>query len=407
VFNYFCGKQNLDFMNYILFDNFRRNYMLPLTFVRPVADIRIGMLTIRQKWEAYLEETTSTLTEAYLSEKYPIVKEDNNILINGSVCPTPELAEKVKSLKPKEALISDTVIIALHVEADDLDKVGEGDTEGITEIYTDVSYIKLNNTWDVFANNAEAIKADFSLLTSNRKSQPISNTNKTTASENIFIEEGAVVEHTIINATDGPVYIGKDALVMEGALIRGPVAVCEHATVKMGAKIYGGTTIGPHSKVGGEVNNSVFLGYSNKAHDGYLGNSVIGEWCNMGAGTNNSNLKNTYDRVRLWSYPEQTFVDTGLQFCGLIMGDHTKCGINTMFNTGTVLGVNVNVYGPGFQRNFIPSFSWGGTSGFTHYDLNKAIDVAKIVYNRRNLPFDQVEVNILKAIHRLTFKHKK
>ncbi|MDZ7740792.1 MAG: GlmU family protein [Bacteroidota bacterium] len=394
-------------MNYILFDNFRRNYMLPLSFTRPVADFRIGILTIREKWEKYLDSKTSSLTEDYLSEKYPIVKGDDNILINGSISPNPELARQVSRLKPKEALISDTIIIALHVEADDLEKVGEGDTEGIREVMTDVKYIKLNNTWDIFARNAAAIEEDFALLTKGRKSQKISDTNKITAAENIFIEEGAVVEHAIINASEGPVYIGRDAHIMEGCMLRGPVAICNNATLKMGAKIYGGTTIGPYSKIGGEVNNSVFFGYSNKAHDGFIGNSVIGEWCNMGAGTNNSNLKNTYDNVRLWSYPDQTFVDTDKQFCGLIMGDHTKCGINTMFNTGTVIGINVNIYGPGFQRNFVPSFSWGGTSGFTHYDLDKAIEVAEIVYGRRKLAFTKTDEKILQEVYRITFKHKK
>ncbi len=394
-------------MNYIMFDNFRRNYMLPLSFTRPVADFRIGILTIREKWEKYLNSKTSSLTEDYLSEKFPIVKGDDNILINGSISPNPELAKQVSQLKPKEALVSDTIIIALHVEAEDLIKVGEGDTEGINEVMTDVKYIKLNNTWDVFALNAAAIEEDFTLLTNGRKSQEISNTNKVAAAENIFIEEGAIVEHTTINASGGPVYIGRDAHVMEGCMLRGPVAICHNATLKMGAKIYGGTTIGPFSKIGGEINNSVFFGYSNKAHDGFIGNSVVGEWCNMGAGTNNSNLKNTYDDVRLWSYPDQTFVDTGLQFCGLIMGDHTKCGINTMFNTGTVIGINVNIYGPGFQRNFVPSFSWGGTSGFTHYDLDKAIEVAGIVYDRRKLTFTKADERILREVYRLTFKHKK
>jgi UDP-N-acetylglucosamine diphosphorylase/glucosamine-1-phosphate N-acetyltransferase len=390
-----------------LFDNFRRNYLLPLSFVRPVADFRMGILTIREKWEAHLGQKTSTLTEDYLSAKFPIVKDERNILINGSVCPTPELAEKVKALKKNEALISDTIILALNVEADDLNKVGEGDTEGIFEIETNLEFIKLNNNWDIFHKNPQAIQEDFDLLTKNAVSQKISDTNRTTAPENIFLEEGASVEHCIINASDGPVYIGKNATIMEGSMVRGPVAVCEGAVVKMGAKIYGGTTIGPYCKVGGEVNNTVFFGHSNKAHDGYLGNSVIGEWCNLGAGTNNSNLKNTYDIVRLWSYPENTFVDTGLQFCGLIMGDHTKCAINTTLNTGTIIGVNVNLFGPGFQRNFIPSFSWGGTHGFSHYNIDKAIDVAEIVYGRRNLKFDKVDADILKHVYFTTFKNKK
>ncbi|MCF8235796.1 MAG: GlmU family protein [Bacteroidales bacterium] len=394
-------------MNYIIFDNFRRNYLLPISFTRPVADIRIGILTIRQKWEKQLNSKTSSLTEEYLGKNYPIEKADNNILINGSVCPNDKLVEQVKSLKPKEALITGNTILAMHVEADDLEKIGEGETHGIKEIEIDAEYIKLNESWDIFARNSQAIHEDFNFLTTGRKSAPISPTNKLIDQENIFFEEGAKAEHCIINASAGPVYIGKDAEIMEGAMIRGPVAICENSTVKMGAKIYGGTTIGPYCKVGGEINNCVFIGYSNKAHDGYLGNSVIGEWCNIGAGTSNSNLKNTYDEVRLWSYPEQTFIRTGLQFCGLIMGDHTKCGINTTFNTGTVIGVSANVYGPGFQRNFIASFTWGGTSGFQQYDFEKAIDVAKVVYQRRNREFTQNDRDILFHVFKESLKNKK
>ncbi len=386
-------------MNYILFDNFRRNYLLPVSFTRPVADIRVGILTIREKWEKYLGETTSSLTENYLAGKYPIHKADHNILINGSVGPTAALAELVKKLKPKDALVSGTTIVALHVAADDLEKVGEGDTEGINEIETDSGFLKLDETWDIFSKNSRGITEDFELITAGRKSQTADDTNRVFNEKDIFIEEGAKVSCAILNASTGPIYIGKHAEIMEGAILRGPVAICDHSIVKMGARIYGGTTIGPYSKVGGELNNVVFIGHSNKPHDGYIGNSVIGEWCNLGAGTKNSNLNNTYDEVRIWSYPDQTFVRTGLQFCGFIMGDHTKCGINTMFNTGTVIGVNVNVFGPGFQRNFIPSFSWGGTSGFSRYDLNKAFDVADTVLKRRDKDFDDTEKEILRFIY--------
>lgn len=394
-------------MNYIIFDNFRRNYLLPLTFTRPVGDLRIGILTIREKWEQYLKTKTSSLTEEYLSKKYPITKGKNNILINGSVSPNDELIEKVLNLKPKEAIVSGSTIIALHVEEDDLEKIGEGETEGIDEIKIEQEYIKLNNTWDIFTRNADAIQNDIKLLFQEKKSEKLSATNKIQNEGNIFVEKGAKVEYAYLNASNGPIYIGKDAEVMEGVMIRGPVAICNNAVIKMGAKIYGGTTIGPFCKVGGEVNNSVFLGYANKAHDGFLGQSVIGEWCNLGADTNNSNLKNTYDEVRLWCYPEKTFVKTGLQFCGLIMGDHSKCGINTMFNTGTVLGVYVNVFGSGFQRNFIPSFTWGGTSGFQQYDFSKAVIVAKAVYKRRDIEFTQTDEEILNHIYNSTFIHKK
>ncbi|MGB1307109.1 MAG: glucose-1-phosphate thymidylyltransferase, partial [Flavobacteriales bacterium] len=217
----------------------------------------------------------------------------------------------------------------------------------------------------------------------------------------------AKVEHAILNASTGPIYVGKDAEIMEGSIVRGPLAMCENSVLKMGAKIYGATTLGPYCKVGGEVNNSVLLGYSNKGHDGFLGNSVLGEWCNLGADTNNSNLKNNYAEVKLWSYQSERFVNTGLQFCGLIMGDHSKCGINTMFNTGTVVGVSANVFGAGFPRNFVSSFSWGGSAGYMTYRLNKVFEVAEKVMQRRAIEFNQVEKDILTEVFELTKSYRK
>jgi UDP-N-acetylglucosamine diphosphorylase/glucosamine-1-phosphate N-acetyltransferase len=389
-------------MNYILFDDQSRNNLLPLTFMRPVAEIRLGILTIREKWEKYLKTKTSTLTEVYLSQKYPVVKKEDNILINGSICPTPEIVKKIKALKPNQTLVSTDSIIAFHLKSEDLDESGDMDLSSIDEIETDARFIKLNDTWDVFRFNDEAIREDFQLLSKGRESRKLSGTNRIVAPENIFVEEGAKVEFAILNASTGPIYIGKNAEIMENSVVRGPFALCEHGVVKMAAKIYGATTIGPWSKVGGEVSNSVFFGYSNKAHDGFLGNSVIAEWCNLGADTNNSNLKNSYDVVKLWNYPKATFIDTGLQFCGLIMGDHSKSGINTMFNTGTVVGVNANVFGAGFQRNFVPSFSWGSTTGFKIFEIKKAIAVAEAVYARRDKVFDETEKDILIQVFDLT-----
>lgn len=395
-------------MNYILFDesNVKTN-LLPLTFMRPVADIRIGILTIREKWEKMLKTKTSTLTDGYLSRKFPIVKEKENILINGSVCPTEEIIAAIKKLKPNQTLVHGETIIALSVPEEEVENLGDASAEGIDEIAVNNPPVRINNPWDIFVRNDTAIRDDYKLLTKGRKSQPLSETNRVLGAENIFVEKGARVECAILNATNGPIYIGKDAEIMEGAVTRGPFALCEGAQVKMSAKIYGPTTIGPRSRVGGEVNNSVFFGYSNKAHDGFLGHSVIAEWCNLGADTNTSNLKNTYDEVRLWSYSKRTFINTNLQFCGLIMGDHSKCGINTMFNTGTVVGVNVNIFGSGFQRNFIPSFIWGGTSGHMDYDLKKAIEVAEIVYKRRNLSMDEVDKELLTSVYNLTLKNKR
>ncbi len=394
-------------MNYILFDDsIVRTNLLPLTFMRPIADIRVGILTIREKWEMHLDAKTSTLTEAYLSKKFGIIRENENILINASVCPTKEIVEAILNLKPYQTVVYQDTIIALHVMAEDLDKLGDASAEGIEEISIMNQPLRIGHTWDVFSKNGVAILEDFELLTNGRKSQKLSSTNRVIGEGNVFVEKGAKAECAVFNTNAGPIYIGRNAEVMEGAIIRGPFALCEGAQVKMSAKIYGPTTVGPYSRVGGEINNSVLFGYSNKAHDGFLGHSVIAEWCNLGADTNTSNLKNTYDIVRIWSYGKQTFVSTSQQFCGLIMGDHSKCGINTMFNTGTVVGVNANVFGPGFQRNFIPSFTWGGTSGHTNYDLKKAIEVAELVYARRHKTFDEIEKDLLASVYNLTLKNK-
>ncbi len=392
-------------MNYILFDSFRRSSLLPLTYIRPVADIRIGILTIREKWEKYLEAETSTLTEDYLGEKYPIREEDDNVMINGSICPNPTLVKKIQALKNNEVLVKDESIIAMRVEKTDLENTDEDNIQGVNVIETDNDFLKIDHTWEIFSKNDRALREDFMLLTKNRKSKKLSSSNRVMG-DMVFVEEGAKVEGVSINSTTGPVYIGRDAEIMEGSMIRGPFALCNNAIVKMSAKIYGATTIGPYSKVGGEISNSVIFGYSNKVHDGFMGNSVIGEWCNLGADTNTSNLKNNYESVKLWDFPDQTFVDTGEQFCGLIMGDHSKCGINTMFNTGTVVGINVNVFGSGYQRNFIPSFTWGGTSGFRTFDIKKAIQVAKIVFARRGLDFDETEINILNALFNMTLDNR-
>lgn len=394
-------------MNYILFDDSSRNNLLPLTFLRPVADIRIGILTIREKWEQYLGTTTSSITESYLADKFPIKQGRENILINGSVCPTPNMVKAIKNLKPNETLNTADYIIAMNVGGDVFGENETYDPNLITENsqHFEDEHIKIDYTYDIFSKNRLAIEQDFELLTKGKKSAPISKTNRIVGEENIFIEEGAKIEFATLNGKTGPIYIGKDAEIMESASIRGPFALCNNGVVKMAAKIYGPTTIGPYSKVGGEISNSVLFGYSNKAHDGFLGNSVIAEWCNLGSDTNTSNLKNTYEAVRLWNYPQSSFVSTDLTFCGLIMGDHSKCGINTMFNTGTVVGVNCNIFGSGFQRNYIPSFRWGGTGRSSNYQLDKAIQVAKIVYGRRNKDFDIMEQKILKAVFNLTIQN--
>jgi UDP-N-acetylglucosamine diphosphorylase/glucosamine-1-phosphate N-acetyltransferase len=390
-------------MNYILFDGPSRNNLLPFTFTRPVAEIRVGILTIREKWEKYLGATTTTITEDYLSEKYPMVEMASNVMINASYLPNSELVDMIKHLEENQAIFKDEDVIAFYSK----DTQDEVSFETYEAIEFDKNLIKIEHTWDIFSKNGEAIQGDFELLTHHRKSQPIPNSNNCINPEHIFIEEGAQLEFATLNASSGPIYIGKNAEIMEGSLVRGPFALCEHATLKLGAKIYGPTTVGPHSKVGGEVNNSVIFGYSNKGHDGFLGNSVLGEWCNLGADSNNSNLKNNYAEVRLWNYETQGFARTGLQFCGLMMGDHSKCGINTMFNTGTVVGVSANIFGSGFPRNFVPSFSWGGNSGFTTYLTKKAFEVAQVVMSRRGVEFSEVDKAILEHIFEDTKQWRK
>ncbi len=388
-------------MNYVLFDGTIRDRLLPFTFTRPVADIRLGINTIREKWEYFLRQKTTTLTCDYLAEKFPLETQEENILINASVLPDKNLAEQVINLKDGMALVHGDLMIARFVHAEDIEKTDNSHHKAV-EVKLRVR--QLQHIYEIFSMNNDVLREDFSLLTTGRNSQPLSNTNFVQGDKNdIFVEDGAQVEFAFLNATDGPIYIGKDAVIMEGAKIRGPFALGAHSTVKMDAKIYGGTTIGPYCKVGGEISNSVIFGYSNKGHDGFLGNSVLGEWCNLGADTNVSNLKNTYEPVKLWSYVTGHFENTGEQFCGLMMGDHSKTGINTMFNTGTVVGVNSNIFGDGYQRNFIPSFSWGGRQGLSHYNLQKAFNVAEVVFARRNKIFDETERKILSHIYEMTY----
>ena len=387
-------------MNYILFDGPARTALLPFTYTRPVADIRIGILTIREKWEKYLGSTTTTLTEEYLSDKYPMVELEENVMINASYLPNENLVAIVTNLKSNQAVFKGDAVIAFFTN----DSQEEVDFDQYEIIEFDGDCLAVEHTWDIFAKNDAAIREDFALLTEDRTSQRISKTVNVISPENIFVEEGAKMEFVTLNASTGPIYIGKNAEIMEGSVIRGPFALCEEAQVKLATKVYGATTVGPHCRIGGEINNSVLFGYSNKGHDGFLGNSVLGEWCNIGADSNNSNMKNNYEVVKLWSFETESFAKTGLQFCGLMMGDHSKCGINTMFNTGTVVGVNANIFGSGFPRNFVPSFSWGGASGFVTYQTHKAFEVAKIAMGRRHVEFSDQDKAILEHVFELSKK---
>jgi len=389
-------------MNYILFDGASRINLLPLTYTKPVAEIRIGILTIREKWEKRLTSTTTTLTEDYLQDKYPMVEMEENVMINASFLPTEHLAHIVMNLKENQMVIKDDDIIAFFTK----NTQEEVNFDAYDAIAFDEPVIQLNHTWDIFNYNGEAIKADFDLVTKGRKSAPIPDSVYCINKEQIFLEDGVDIEIGVLNAKKGPIYLGRNSELMEGCMIRGPFAMGEYSVVKMGAKIYGSTSLGPKCKIGGEVNNAVLSGFCSKGHEGYLGNAVIGEWCNLGADTNNSNLKNNYAEVKMWDYEKERFQKTGLQFCGLVMGDHSKSGINVMFNTGTVIGTFTNVYGSNFPRNFIPSFSWGGASGFTTYQMNKVKETAKLVMNRKNEDFTKEDEKILDHVFEITEKFR-
>ncbi|MFH2141141.1 MAG: GlmU family protein [Bacteroidota bacterium] len=393
-------------MNYILFDDSTWNNLKPLSFTRPVAEIRVGIMTIKEKWEKYLNTTCSYYTETYLRKKYPLKTDKKNILINSSVLPDEILLKKILQLCEGQALVCEKNLIAFYCNHEDISGIDFSDINQFNIIEHKSDILKINELWDIFSLNAVAIDRDFKFLTNGRVSEKPGRTNQVLG-DNFFIEKGAKLECCVLNSITGPVYIGKDTEIMEGSAIRGPFALCNNSTLKLNSKIYGATTIGPHAKVGGEINNSVIFGYSNKAHDGFLGQSVIGEWCNIGADSNNSNLKNNYAEVKLWDYNTKRFKKTGLQFCGLIMADHSKCAINTMFNTGTVVGVSSNIFGSGFPRNFIPDFSWGGAQGFTSFDLKKVFEIAEIVMARRSVPFTDIEKEILVHIFEITEEYRK
>ncbi|HEX8038118.1 MAG TPA: GlmU family protein [Chryseosolibacter sp.] len=387
-------------MNPILFDDpIIRVNLLPFTYTRPIGNIRVGILTIDEKWEKWLGAKPSFQTAEYLGKKFPKKVADKNLLINGAVCPDKKLVEAVKRLPDGNFLVKDQLLIAANTPEAEM-------ASHNTIAYNDPITV-IDRPWKIFVENRAQLVLDFGLITAGRKSAGIADKHTVIyGEENLFVEEGVSAKAAIINASNGPVYLGRNSIIHEGAMIRGAFALCEGSHVNMGAKIRGDSTIGPHSKVGGEVSNSVIFGYSNKAHDGFLGCSVIGEWCNLGADSNTSNLKNTFDEVRLWSHAENRFIATGLQFCGLMMGDHSKCAINTMFNTGTVIDVSSNVFGEGFPRNYIPSFSWGGAGGITSYKLEKAFETAKNAMQRRDRELDETERNILEHVYHMTALHR-
>jgi UDP-N-acetylglucosamine diphosphorylase/glucosamine-1-phosphate N-acetyltransferase len=386
----------------VLFDNpTDRTNLLPLTFVRPIAQIRVGILTIKEKWDIYLQTDCQFQTEDYLKIRYNHSYGNQKVtFINASVCPNQELVEAIRRLSPNEQLIDHQTqtIIAYKVESPH---------QALKTVVFEGQITKINFCYDIFSYNGEQIKADFALITKGRKSQPITDPHTIVyAPENVFIEEGVELKACVLNAEKGLIYIGKNAQIQEMSVVQGNFALCEGSVINIGGKMRGDTTIGPYCKVGGEISNSVIFGYSNKAHDGFLGNSVIAEWCNLGAGTNTSNLKNNYGKVKVWNYRQEDFIDTNKQFCGLVMGDFSKSGINTMFNTGSVVGISSNIFGSDFPPKFIPSFSWGGAKGFTTYEFDKVIDAIEKMMQRRDKSLSEADKSILLHIFERRFKLK-
>lgn len=387
-------------MNYIAFDDSQiRNQLKPFTFTKPVAGIRCGILTIGQKWEKTLGANLSYLTEAYLQEKFNHISKEDNIYLNGGVCPDSHLLATIQQLKDDEILVTGNTAIAIRTSkalSFPID-FSQFDTKELVGHKPSI----IQNLPDIYLKNGEQIKADFALITKGRISETITDPfTRIYALENVFVEAGASIKAAIINAENGPVYIGKNATIQEGSIIIGPFSADEGSIVAWGAKMRANTTLGPFCRAGGEVGNSILSAYSNKAHDGFLGNSVLGEWCNLGANTNNSNLKNDYSDVKLYSYVTKQLEKSGELFCGLFMGDYTKAGISTMFNTGTVAGVCSNIFGAGFQDKHIPSFKWGGVdSGYALYRFDKAMQVINETMKRREKQLSETDLQILQYIH--------
>ena len=384
-------------MNVILFDK-NPKLFYPLSLTRPISEFKIGIFTIKQKWSQYYDNISYSC-EQHLNNIYPTLIAKNNLWIDSTIIPNNNLIVELNSLKNGEALYQDDILIAFVSEKFKLEKLYKRKTS--------LKIIRINTLTDIFTINSSEIRNDFKLIEKkdnsllDRKSIKVFGDNT-----DIYIHPNAKLKNATLNSENGPIFIDEDCDIMENVSIRGPFSINKSSVVKMGAKIYEGCSIGPFCKIGGEVSNSVFFGYSSKSHDGFIGNSVIGKWCNLGADTNNSNLKNNYSNVKLWNYEFQSFVDTGLQFCGMIMGDHSKTGINTMINTGSVIGVGVNLFGPGFTRNFIPSFSWGGSNGFTEHKFNMFKETSIRVMKRRNKCFDKNQSNLYETVFDMTKRYR-
>lgn len=386
-------------MHIILFDDSHRLDFLPLTYTRPIGALRFGITTLAEKWESLLNCSVSFHTETYLQTKFPRNIEPNALWINARAIPNDSFKDLLDQIRGGEGFGSKTDPIVFRTS--NIPEQGQS----LSEIANTISFTEmvempkmLANITDLFTLNHEAIAFDFERLASHTSAALSKTCTVIGDASKIFVGQNVVAEGAFFNTTSGPIYLADNTEVMEGSVLRGPIALCEHATIKAGSKIYGATTIGPHCKVGGEVSNSLLMGFSNKGHDGFLGNSILGEWCNLGADTNTSNLKNNYSEVKIWNYASRRMLNSGLTFCGLLMGDHSKCGINTMFNTGTTAGVAANIFGGGFPDKFIPSFTWGGADGTETYDFDKAMQTAERVMARRHVELTETDIAILRHV---------
>lgn len=430
-------------MKQLLFEDFSRVDLYPLTYTRPVWDLRVGILRLHEKWAHHLSGSPAKLATGYLGDRFNDYAPNAEYLaFNGKFLPSAEYVKGIQEgLGPNEYLEAEGEIIAFRGKfgemagiawqhsIDALKAAGNAHAEelelkaglmpsAIGAELLDAAGFKarsydgplpeaIRDPWDIFRLNGAAIRSDFAWMGARVGNSPIDDRHSIVyGRDNIFAAPGVKIRAATLNAEDGPIYLGEGVSIQEGAIIHGAHAICDHATVNMGAKLRGDTTVGPWSKVGGEIANSVIWGYSNKGHEGYLGNSVLGQWCNLGADTNTSNLKNNYAEVKVWNYNKGGFKRSGQQFCGLIMGDHSKCGINTMWNTGTVVGVSANVFGAGYPRNFVPSFAWGGAAGYSTYRLKKVFETAELVMSRRKKDLDDQEKNILKAVFELSKQYR-
>ncbi|WP_341664331.1 putative sugar nucleotidyl transferase [Blattabacterium cuenoti] len=391
-------------MNFILYDGIEWKKLFPITLTRPVSEIRLGLFTIKERWEKYIGKTAyDIITQPFLSKKYSKKKDsyfENMLFINSSFLPNEELIQFLFSLKENETIFFKEKMIAFKKNF-----LVKKDIFSLSKKCTKTYYVKqvihIQYPWEIFTNNEIILKEDFMFFTKGKKSFSLLGNNHVLCKNKIFLEEDIKANNVVLNAQFGPIYIEKGVEIMEGSVIRGPVSIGKSSILNVGSKIYGGTTIAPFCKVGGEIFNSVIFSYSNKVHDGFLGNSILGEWCNLGAGTNISNLRNDYKKVTVWNYEKKDFFPTNLQFFGIIMGDHSKSAINTQFNTATIVGVSNSIFGYGFPPRYIPSFYLGGIQSKKRISFHQICETSEIMMNRRNRNFSVLDKKILKYLYQL------